>query len=282
MNLAKWDEWKDTDAVFTATIFLDCVAQEFIDRAKGVRGLENAVRFTEKSRALGLGACGLHTLFQQKMIPYESLEAHMLNNTIFAHLKQEAEKATKWLYNTFTSEGKKQPEWVEGYERWNSHLIAIAPTKSTALLMGGVSEGINPDPAMVFTQAGAGGEIERVNPTLLSLMKQKGVATKKHIQEVIDARGSVQIVDWLTSDEKLVFKTAFEIDQMTVLRLGSNRGRYIDQWQSLNLFFSAEEDESYIADVHWQAMIDPAIKGLYYCYSKAGVVASKGECLACQ
>lgn len=158
---------------------------------------------------------------------------------------------------------------------------AIAPTKSTALLMGGVSEGINPDPAMTFTQASAGGEIERVNPTLLDLMKKKGVYNKKNIQQVIDARGSVQGVDWLDEKEKAVFKTAFEIDQYSVVRAAATRSEFLDQWQSWNLFFAAEEDPEYISQVHKQCWLDERIRGMYYVYSKAGVTASK-DCAACQ
>jgi ribonucleoside-diphosphate reductase alpha chain len=161
-------------------------------------------------------------------------------------------------------------------------LIAIAPTKSTALLMGGVSEGINPDPAMSYNQMTSAGEIDRLNPVLLELMKNKGVYTKKHVQEITDKQGSVQHVEWLTDDEKLIFKTAFEINQKAVLRLASARSRYIDQWQSLNLFFAADEDPAWIAEVHAEAFRDPNILALYYIYTQAGVQASKGECEACQ
>lgn len=279
MNVVHYHQWKDTDAVQVGIVFLDCVAQEFIERAKNIRGLERAVAFTKKSRALGLGVCGLHSLFQQEMMPFESFEAHMLNQEIFRHIREQAEIATKQI-----AEWWGEPEWCKGYGRANSHLLAVAPTKSTALIMGGVSEGINPDTAMVFTQRTAGGEVDRVNPYLLKLMKQKGVYTKKHVEEVRDAMGSVQRVDWLTDDEKAVFKTAFEINQHAIIRMAAARGKYLDQWQSLNLFFSAGEDESYINDVHREAFLNPDILGLYYVYSMAGVQASndKNECVACQ
>lgn len=276
MNAAMYEDWKNTNTVFVATVFLDCVAQEFIERAKNIRGLEKAVAFTKKSRALGLGVCGLHSLYQSKMLPFESFQAYMLNRELFHNIRQEAEKATKWSYEQWGA-----PEWCKGYERANSHLLAVAPTKSTSLIMGGVSEGINPDTAMVFTQRSAGGEMDRVNPYLLKLMKEKGVYTKAHIEEVRDAMGSVQGVDWLTDDEKLVFRTAFEIDQMAILRQAEARGEYLDQWQSLNLFFSAGEDEGYISKVHEYAIRSEKILGLYYVYSKAGIQASKDDCLAC-
>lgn len=276
MNVSKYDDWKDTAAVYWATIFLDCVASEFIEKAKTVPGLEKAVRFTEKSRALGLGQAGICTLFQQKMLPFESFEAHMLSQEVAATIWKEAQKATKDMASELG-----EPEWCKGYGVRNTHLIAIAPTKSTALLIGGISEGINPDPAMSYTQMTSAGEVDRTNPVLLELMKKKGVYTKKHIQEITDAQGSVQGVSWLTAEEKEVFKTAFEINQKAVLRLASARSRYIDQWQSLNLFFSADEDPTWIAEVHQEAFVDPNILALYYVYTQAGVQASKGECEAC-
>jgi ribonucleoside-diphosphate reductase alpha chain len=277
MNLKFWDEWKDTDAVFESIVFLDCVVQEFIERGKNVPGLEKAIAATKKGRALGLGVCGLHTLFQQKGMPFGGLDSVLLNIDVFKHIRSDAEKATKWV-----SEQWGEPEWCKGYGRANTHLLAVAPTKSTALIMGGVSEGINPDTAMVYTQRTPAGEIDRVNPILLDLMKERGVYSKRNISDIRDSMGSVQHVDWLTDEEKDVFRTAFEIDQKSILSMASSRAKYIDQWQSLNLFFSAEEEESYISEVHKQAFLDPNILGLYYVYSKAGIQASKDECMACQ
>lgn len=276
MNVELFDEWEGTDAVFTATVFLDAVCQEFIERAKNIPGLEKAVAFTKASRALGLGQCGLHSYFQRKMVAFESFDAHMLNTKIAKYIQDEAIKASEWLASVWG-----EPKWMKGYGRANSHLIAIAPTKSTALIMGGVSEGINPDTAMVYTQRSAGGEIDRVNPYLLKLMKEKGVYTKANVEDIRDKMGSVQHVSWLTDEEKTVFRTAFEINQSAIIRLASIRGKYMDQWQSLNLFFSAGEDEAYINDVHKEAFLDEGIIGLYYVYSKAGVQASRDECLAC-
>ena len=286
MNAAKYDEWKDTDAVFTATVFLDCVASEFILRAKEIPGLENAVRFTEKARALGLGVAGFHTYLQQKGWSFGSLDTVYFNQQLFEQLDKESLKASQWMAREWGS-----PEWVQqavdnGYVLYpvrNCSRIAVAPTKSTALIMGGISEGINPDPAMIYTQATAGGEVQRINPVLLGVMKERKVYDKKHIQEVIEAFGSVQGVEWLTDEEKQVFRTAFEIDQNVVVRLAAQRGQWIDQWQSLNLFFSAEEDPRVVAQVHKDAFLNPSILGLYYLYSKSGVAGSKDNaCEACQ
>lgn len=276
MNVSKYPEWKDTDAVFWATVFLDCVAAELIERGQNIPGLEKAIRFTQKGRALGLGQCGFHTLLQEKMIPFESFEAHMFSQEIARHIWEESEKASRDMAIELG-----EPEWCKGTGLRNTHRIAVAPTKSTALLMGGVSEGINPDPAMSFTQNTAGGEVDRLNPTLLKLMKEKGAYNKKNVQEITDKQGSVQHVSWLTDEEKAVFKTAFEINQKAIIRMASARGRYIDQWQSLNLFFAADEDPAWIAEVHSEAFRDPNILGLYYIYTQAGVQASKGECEAC-
>lgn len=277
MNDELFDEWYGTDAVFTAIVFLDAVCQEFIERAKNIPGLEKAVAFTKNSRALGLGQCGLHSYMQKNMIAFESFDAHMINNKIAKYIQDEAIKASEWLASVWG-----EPKWMKGYGRANTHLIAIAPTKSTALIMGGVSEGINPDTAMVYNQKSAGGEVDRVNPYLLKLMKEKGVFTKANVEDVRDKMGSVQQVSWLTEEEKLVFRTAFEINQHTIIRLAAARGKFMDQWQSLNLFFAAGEDESYINEVHKEAFLNPDILGLYYVYSMAGVQASKDECLACQ
>lgn len=277
MNVELFDEWYGTDAVNTAIVFLDAVCQEFIERAKNIPGLEKAVAFTKNSRALGLGQCGLHSYMQKNMIAFESFDAHMANNKIAKYIQDEAIKASEWLASVWG-----EPKWMKGYGRANTHLIAIAPTKSTALIMGGVSEGINPDTAMVYTQKSAGGEVDRVNPYLLKLMKEKGVFNKTNVEDIRDKMGSVQHVDWLTEEEKLVFRTAFEINQHTIIRLAAARGKFMDQWQSLNLFFAAGEDESYINEVHKEAFLNPDILGLYYVYSMAGVQASKDECLACQ
>lgn len=276
-NLAKYREWQNTDMLFWATVFLDCVCEEFIQRARGISGLERAVRFTEKGRALGLGQCGLHTLFQQEMLPFEGLEAHLLSTSISKQIAEESLRASQWLAKVLG-----EPEWCKGYGVRNTHRTAIAPTKSTALLMGGVSEGINPDPAMTFTQLTAGGEVERVNPMLLRIMKYRDVYNKDTIRDMKQAMGSVQHVTWLSDKEKEVFKTAFELNQSAIIRMAAARTKHLCQWQSLNLFFSAEAHESEVSRVHQEALMNPEILGLYYVYSSAGVQASTGECVACQ
>lgn len=288
MNVAKYDEWKDTDAIFTATVFLDCVASEFIVRAKGIPGLEPAVRFTEKARALGLGVAGFHTYLQSKRISMGSLDAVYFNQELFEKLNKESYSASNWMGKAWG-----EPAWVsEYYARTtpdgagrdtmrNCSRLAVAPTKSTALIMGGISEGINPDFGFSFTQATAGGEVDRVAPVLLDLMKERGVYNKDTIKSITEKFGSVQHVDWLSDEEKQVFKTAFEIDQRVLVRLAAQRAKFLDQWQSLNLFFSTEEDPKLIAAIHREAFLNPQIKGLYYVYSQAGIPASTDDCEAC-
>jgi len=277
MNLAKYDEWKDTDAIFVATVFLDCVASEFIARGKGVRGLEKSIAFTQAGRALGLGVCGFHSYLQRNRISFESFAAHNLNSLIFKELHDKSLEASRWMAQSLG-----EPAWCKGYGVRNTHRTAIAPTMSTALIMGGVSQGIEPVIANVFTQGSAGGELKRVNPELLSIMKDRGVYNDKTLTEINNDNGSVRNVTWLDEEEKTVFKTAYEIDQRAILRLAATRQQWICQAQSINLFFDADEDEGYIAEIHKEAFHNPNILSLYYLRSLPGVHASKDECEACQ
>lgn len=277
MNLAKYDEWKDTSAVYVATVFLDCVASEFIRQAKSKNILQKAVQFTENNRALGLGLLGFASYLSKNMIPFEDLRAHFINIEIAKLLKKESHRASEDMAKHLG-----EPLNCVGHGRRNTHTLAIAPTKSTALLLGGASESISPHISMTFTQITPAGEVERINPELVALMKSKNIFSKKHIQEIIEKKGSVQEVSWLTEEEKLVFRTAFEINQEVLIRYASMRQRYIDQGQSINLFFAGNADEQEIARIHKLAFEDPYILSLYYVYSrKDTVVAKQSECLAC-
>lgn len=265
LNLVHWERIKaaiGTPDCFIswATEFLNCVIDEFLEQSKGVPGFEKIRRFTEEFRAIGLGVCGYHTLLLNKRIPWESLEANWLNAEIFEALDK----------NSYSP------------GRFNASRIAIAPTKSTALLMGGVSEGINPMPAFTFTQTTAAGSLTRIEPVLLDIVKERCKDVEEAIKEVAEAFGSVQGVSWLTDEEKQVFKTAFEINQHSVVRHAALRSKYIDQWQSVNLFFAADAQEEYISSVHKEAFLDERVIGLYYVYTLAGVKGSSGECEVCQ
>ena len=277
MNLSKYDEWADTDAVHNAIIFLDCVAEEFIKMGRGIKGLENAVRFTENGRALGLGTLGFHTYLQQNMIDIESFEAHNLNQNIFKVIQKQAKGASQWL-----AKAKGEPRWCKGHGVRNTHLLAVAPNSSSALVCGSVSQGIEPVYKNVFVQGSPAGEINRINPVLVDLMKSKDVYSEETINQIIKDNGSVQLVDWLTDEEKAVFKTSFEINQEVLVRLASARQKYICQAQSLNLFFPSDTPEEEISRVHKLAFKDKYIKSLYYLRSEAGVRGSSGECVACE
>ncbi|WP_394619003.1 ribonucleotide reductase N-terminal alpha domain-containing protein [Lentzea sp. JNUCC 0626] len=268
LNLATYREWEGTDVAFTATVFLDAVAEAFLRRAREIRGLERAIRYTEKARSLGLGVMGYHDMLQQRMIAFESPEAREINKAVFASIAEQANRASVWM-----GEVAGVPEWCVG--RRNSHLMAVAPTMSTALIVGGTSQGIEPFVANVWNQTTSAGEMARANPNLVSLMKERDVYTSETIDDIVDNDGSVQHVDWLKDEEKSVFKTAYEIDQEVILTQAADRQRFIDQSQSLNLFFNADATPQEISRIHKKALLDPYIKSLYYMRSRAGVQASK-------
>jgi ribonucleoside-diphosphate reductase alpha chain len=278
LNLVHWDEIKKTNAVQLATIFLDCVVEEFLSIARTMPGMEKAVRFTEKSRAIGLGVLGFHTYLQNRNIAIEDMEAHMLNNRMFANIKSEAMAASQWMAKEWG-----EPEWCKGYGQRNTHLLAVAPTMSTALVCGGVSQGIEPIVANVYNQSTAAGEMFRCNPRVIELMHERGVYSPELVREVMHNNGSVQDqTSWLTDEERRALKTAYEVPQDALIRLAAGRQRHICQGQSLNLFFDANEDEGYIAMIHQQALTNEWIKAVYYQRGLAGIKASKGECSACE
>lgn len=270
LNLAKYDEWKDGNLIEIATVFLDCIAEHFIRKGSSIPGLEKTVRYTQKARSLGLGVMGYHDLLQQRNLTFDSPEADELNRSIFKKIHRESRKASEWM--AWMTES---PEWCIGTGLRNTHLMAVAPTMSTALIVGGTSQGIEPFVANVWNQTTAAGEIARINPNLLKIMKERGHYDQQTIDEIINDNGSVQNVEWLTEQEREVFKTAYEIDQKAILRQASERQQFIDQGQSLNLFFDADATPQQMSEVHKIALLDDRIKGLYYLRSSAGEKASK-------
>jgi len=276
LNLSLYDEWDD-DTVEVATIFLDCVASEFIRLAEHLPEFKKSVAFTRKARALGLGTLGYHTLLQKRRLPFESLEAHMLNIRLFKEIKAKAVKASQRLAIELG-----EPEWCVGTGMRNSHLLAIAPNTSSALICGGVSQGIEPVVSNLFVQPTSTGDINRISPEFLALAKSYGKFNEALIEDLVKTQGSVQHLDWLTDHEKAVFKTAYEINQFVILRKASARQPSICQGQSLNLFVSDTATEEYLSDLTQTAALDENILGLYYLRSAAGVQASTGECVACE
>ena len=276
LNLTHWDKIKNSDSAFIATVFLDCLCSEFIQKSKGIPGLDKVRDFTIKGRAIGLGVMGFHTYLQSNMIPYVGLEAQYLSMDIAEHLQKESLRASQWLAKEYG-----EPEWCKGYGVRNTHRTAYAPTKSTSLLMGGVSESWFPEPGMVFDAGSAVGELRRITPVIYELMKERGVYNPGTIQDIVEHLGSVQHVDWLNDKEKLVFMNAFEMDQNILLRHHVQRQRYTCQGQSLNFYVPEEGSESLIADLMTKVLTHPSCLSQYYIYSRSGVVV-KDECVSCQ
>jgi ribonucleotide reductase alpha subunit len=296
MNLARWEEWKDTKAIYYAIWFLEGVIQEYIDKASRMVGFENAVRFAEKSRMLGLGVLGYHTLLQQKMIPFESYQARLLNKVIFNKLADETNLASKDLAKIYG-----EPEWCKGTGLRHTHTLTCAPTVSNSLICGHVSAGIEPLAANCFEKRGAKGVILYYNPIFKQLLANRGKDTPEVWDTIVAAKGSVQHLDFLTDEEKEVFLTAREINQMEIINQAADRQKLMDkhrqgQAQSVNLFFTKDVDETYYTRVHYQAW-KKGLKTLYYCRSESAsqadlpsrTQASIGklkeggaeECLAC-
>ena len=280
LNIAKYDEWKDTDLIKIAMVFLDAVIDDMLEKAKKEKGFEKVVRFTERTRAVGLGVLGLSTYYQQKGWVFGDVLSSGFNHKLFKELDEKTLKVSKYL-----AEKAGEPEYMKGYGERFSHRLSMPPTMSTSIIMGGVSQGIEPVFANVYEHDTAGGTIYRINPTLIPIMKERGVYTKEAMKDISEHGGSVQHVDWLNEDEKKVFRTAFEIDQNVILRMASERQKFIDQGQSLNLYFPHDTPEEYIAEVHWKAYKDPYIKALYYVRTTNGkykVTQPKSVCESCE
>lgn len=289
VNLLRYDEWKnDPYFIKDCVYFLDGVMEEFIVKARRIEGFEKAVRFAEKSRALGLGALGWHTLLQSKLIPFDSFEAMMLNAQIFRTMDKLTLEASKELAVL-----KGVPEWC--IDTRNSHRLAIAPTASNSLISGGVSQGVEPIIANYYAQKTAKGSFIRKNPALEKLLKDKGFDNFDIWQQINQDGGSVRNVKELSEHEKEVFLTAREINQHTIIKQAAQRQKFIDQGQSINLFFAAPatlngDDKKnlgkYIHEVHLEAW-KQGLKGLYYLRGESvlksdSVYRSSGECKACE
>lgn len=281
LNLVKWNEWKDTDLPAIATRFLDAVIEEYIRKTKGIPGLESSRNSAVKGRAIGIGVLGWHSLLQNNMIPFDSFEAMMLNSQIFRTIREKAEEETKKMAVELG-----EPEWCKGFGRRNTHLMAIAPTVSNSTISGGHSAGIEPLSANIYSQKSAKGTFIRKNPALERLLEEKGLNTSQVWKSINERSGSVMHLDGLTDDEKAVFLTAREINQHAIVKQAVQRQQFVDQGQSVNLFFGINSDPKYIHEVHLAAW-EGGLKSLYYCRTE-GVIRgdlasrSKEECAACE
>jgi ribonucleoside-diphosphate reductase alpha chain len=302
LNLAKYDEWKDTDLVYTATWFLDGVLEEFIQKAKNMRGFENSVRSAEKGRALGLGVLGWHTYLQQNGIPFEGLRAQFETRKIFSQMKIESERASRDMAEMYG-----EPLWCVGTGFRNTHLRAIAPTVSNSKLSGNVSPGIEPWAANVFTEQTAKGTFIRKNKELERVLRKVGINTKETWDKILSDGGSIQGIDeldnWAYVNGKLtnkldiedglefdkvkdVFKTFKEINQLELVRQAGIRQQYIDQSVSLNLAFPSVASPKWMNQVHMEAW-KQGVKTLYYTRTESvlrGDIAQQAmdpDCLSC-
>ena len=303
LNLSKYDEWKDTELVYYSTMFLDGVLEEFIQKSKYRQGFENAVRSAEKGRALGLGVLGWHTYLQQKGIPFEGLQAQFETRKIFSQIKAHSEHASQDMAKQYG-----EPLWCVGTGMRNSHLRAIAPTVSNSKLAGGVSSGIEPLPANVYTEQSAKGTFIRKNKELEKVLRKIGINNKDTWDLILQDAGSVQGIDeldnWCYYEGKLnqiselpenaeydkvksVFKTFREINQLELIRQAGVRQQYIDQAMSLNLAFPKEATPKWINQVHMEAW-EKGIKTLYYMRTESvlrGDIAAQAmdpDCLHCE
>lgn len=281
LNLVRWDEWKDTDTVNLSVRFLDAVLSEYIKKTENMKGMEASRRSAIKGRAIGIGVLGWHTMLQEKMLAFDSFEAMQLNALIFKNIHTKANQETAVLANELG-----EPEWCKGFNRRNTHLIAIAPTVSNSTISGGHSAGIEPISANVFTQKSAKGTFIRKNNTLEKLLESKGKNNPDVWKLINEQSGSVQHLDFLTPEEKEVFLTAREINQHSIVKLAVQRQKWVDQAQSVNLFFAMNSSPKYIHEVHvgaWKS----GLKTLYYFRSDGvikGDLASRSEtdCKACE
>jgi len=288
LNLAKYEEWKNTNIIHDAIWFLDGVLEEFIQKAKGKIGFENSVRSAEKGRALGLGVLGWHTYLQEKGLPFEGLLAQYETRKIFSQIKIESERASMALAEVYG-----EPLWCVGTGMRNTHLRAIAPTVSNSKLAGNISPGIEPWAANVFTEQSAKGTFIRKNPTLIKLLRKYKLNTNEIWDKILEDGGSIQDIKELDNivfandiPVKEVFKTFKEINQLELVAQAGLRQQYIDQSVSLNLAFPSEATPKWINKVHLEAW-KQGIKTLYYMRTESvlrGDIAAKAmddSCVAC-
>jgi ribonucleoside-diphosphate reductase alpha chain len=296
LNVETWDQWHDEPGLVEDVLrMLDNVLTHFIEVAPD--SMERARYSALRERSVGLGVMGFHSFLQQKNLPFESAMAKSWNMRIFKKIRRDADAASVQL----AMERGPCPDAAErGMKARFSHKIAIAPTASISIICGGTSAGIEPIPANVYTHKTLSGAFSVRNPYLAALLTEKGKDTTETWQSILENQGSVQHLDFLSEDEKAVFRTAFELDQRWIIEFAADRTPYICQSQSINLFLPADIDKWDLHMLHFTAW-EKGVKSLYYCRSKsvqraafAGKLDEKKvelqveaptdyeECLACQ
>lgn len=290
INILHYDAWKNTDAVETLVYFLDAIVSEFIEKLEALRDsgreddrktflfMQKAYTFAKNHRALGLGVLGWHSYLQSKMLGFESKEAAKANYEIFKLIRERAYKASRELATKFG-----EPEVLKGYGRRNTTLMAVAPTTSSAFILGQVSQGIEPVWSNCYVK-----DIQKIkttikNPFLRKLLESKGKNTDDVWHDIRNHDGSVQHLDFLSDDEKEVFKTYPEIDQMAIINQAAVRQEFIDQGQSLNLLIHPDTPVKTINEFYINAW-KMGIKTLYYQHSMnaAQQLNLKKICKACE
>ena len=288
LNLARWDEWKDYKFENGMTLpevtcwFLEGVLQEFIDRAKNIKFMENTVRSATKGRAIGIGVLGWHTLLQSKELPFASIQSSALTRVISEFIQTEALKASRDQAELYG-----EPEWCKGTGLRHSHHLAIAPTVSNAHISGGVSPSIEPIPANVYNLKTAKGVFIKRNKILEELLDKKGYNIDSVWDQILKDQGSVINVPSyiLTDEEKSVFLTFKEINQLEIVKQNAIRQQYIDQAISLNLCFDPNDTPKWISQVHKEAH-KAGIKTLYYLRTESVLRGDNlqrlSECISCE
>ena len=280
MNALHYDEWKDTDAVKTLTYFLDAVMQEFIDKTDGTQFMQRAVQFAKRHRAIGIGVLGWHSYLQKHMIPWDSMDAMQKNSAVFSTIKEQSYNASEELAAKFG-----EPDVLEGYGRRNTTTMAVAPTKSSSIILGQISPSVEPLKSNYFVRDGAKLKSTQKNRFLEALLQQKGHDTRETWDSIMAEDGSVQHLDCLTEHEKDVFKTFAEIPQMAVIKQAAQRQQFIDQAQSINI--SIDPDTVSIKDIN-QLYIEAWKRGLKSLYYQKSVNAAQKfsrdvlECRVCE
>jgi len=258
LNLEKWDDIIETDAVETLTYFLDAVMTEFINKTDGIKFMEAPRRFAIRQRALGIGVLGWHSLLQSKMISFESMDAKFLNFEIWQVIREKTDKATQELAQLFG-----EPELLVGYGRRNTTTLAVAPTTSSSFILGQVSPSIEPLNSNYYVKNLAKGKFTFKNPYLISLLKEKDMDTIEIWKDILIRGGSVQHLSFLSQEERDVFKTFGEISQKEIIIQAAQRQKFIDQGQSLNMLIppnTKPKDVNELIIFAWEQ----GIKSLYY------------------
>ena len=280
MNALHFDEWKETDAVETLTRFLDAVMEEFIQKADGVQFMDRPVRFAKRHRAIGIGVLGWHSYLQKNMIPFDSMEAMQKNEQVFSTIKERSYEESERLADEFG-----EPEVMEGYGRRNATTMAVAPTKSSSIILGQVSPSVEPLKSNYFVRDGAKLKSTQKNRFLQQLLAERDQDTREVWDSIAAQDGSVQHLDCLTDEEKEVFKTFAEIPQMSIINQAGQRQKHIDQAQSINVSIDpGEVDVKQINQLYISAW-EKGVKSLYYQNSvNAAQKFSQDilECKACE